>query len=396
VTCAAAPEPVRDARGRRLRDVDRHGTTLTELRWSTEGALTEARVRLPDRTWLTIAPRATTDAPWGLSDVLVHDDTSLTAFRALDWAAIDAIPPLAEPARLPPGAGTAVLNLVAALAADQGRDRVRYDGPYPTEQLFLALLESFRYIAAADDDPLVAFMAGDLAWTPAPHVRLFDPRSVYVQLRGRIEKVVASGRAYYRADWQSVRRRAPRRVHDARSDVRCSLWALGTPLEDHVVLDADGNVLDLLTPPPADAPAIVALPRPVVDALLALVAAGSAPPLRDHLRAAVTARHLEWGPVAGDLLAADATRVRFANRLRAAIAARLDRAGARAGRAAIGLAALGEMALLAGDDLRSRAQAALAAAPRAEQARALAATEAPVDAAAVSAGVEALLAQLLE
>jgi hypothetical protein len=395
VTCAAAPEPVRDARGRRLRDVDRHGTTLTELCWSADGALTEARVRLPDRTWLTIAPRATTDAPWGLSDVLVRDDTSLTAFRALDWAAIDTIPPLAEPARLPPGAGTAVLNLVAALAADQGRDRVRYDGPYPTEQLFLALLESFRYVGAADDDPLAAFMAGDLAWTPAPHARLFGPGEVYVQVRGRVEKVVACGRAYYRADWQSVRRRASRRVHDARGDVRCSLWALGTPLEDHVVLDADGNVLETLTPP-ADAPAVVALPPPVVDALLALVATESAPPLRDYLHATVIARRLEWGPVAGDLRAADVTCVRFANRLRAAIAARLARARRRSERAAIGLAALDEMALLAGDDLRARAQAALAAAPRAEQARALAATEAPVDAAAVSAGVEALLAQLLE
>ena len=55
------------------------------------------------------------------------------------------------------------------LASKQGVARVRYRGPYPTEQLFTALLECFRY-DGADDDPVGRFMdGGDLDWVPAPH-----------------------------------------------------------------------------------------------------------------------------------------------------------------------------------------------------------------------------------
>ncbi len=52
---------------------------------------------------------------------------------------------------MPPGGGTAVLNLLAGLAADQGGGPVAYHGPYPSEQLFLALLESFRYEGGGSD-----------------------------------------------------------------------------------------------------------------------------------------------------------------------------------------------------------------------------------------------------
>src|SRR5439155_370570 len=82
------------------------------------------------------------------------------------------------------------LNLIAELAREQGAARLAYRGPYPTEQLFLALLESFRYEPADAADPLAAFMSGGLAWTPAPHERLFAADGLYVQRRGRVEKVV--------------------------------------------------------------------------------------------------------------------------------------------------------------------------------------------------------------
>ena len=72
---------------------------------------------------------------------------ALTLFQALDYARPDFIPPLFEPRRLPPGGGTTLLNLIAGLMKDQGVARVRYRGPYPTEQLFTALLECFRYEA---------------------------------------------------------------------------------------------------------------------------------------------------------------------------------------------------------------------------------------------------------
>ena len=172
------------ARRRRLLEFDRHGTLLLALRWH-DTTLAEGRVRLSDGTWLRVEPQAETGEPWGRSDRLWHARTvadhgdALTHFEALDWAAVDRIPTLAEPARLPTGAGTAVLNAIASLARDQGRDSLRYGGPYPTEQLFTTLLDSFHYDATRDD-PLAAFSRGELAWRPAPHERVFTPEGACV------------------------------------------------------------------------------------------------------------------------------------------------------------------------------------------------------------------------
>src|SRR5207249_485252 len=83
---------------------------------------------------------------------LTLDGRPLTRLAAVDWTRVDRIPPLAEPARLPAGAGTALFNLLARLAVEQGVSVLRYDAPYPTEALFLALLESFRYVPADGGD----------------------------------------------------------------------------------------------------------------------------------------------------------------------------------------------------------------------------------------------------
>jgi len=110
-----------------VRAVDRRGTLVALVDRSADGALERAWVRIPDRSWVGIEPRATRDAPWGWSDRLWHATepssgawrgTPLTVFEALDWAAIDRIPALGEPARLPRGGGTAVLNFIAELAAE--------------------------------------------------------------------------------------------------------------------------------------------------------------------------------------------------------------------------------------------------------------------------------------
>ena len=231
--------------GRRVRERDRHGHELARLEWREDGALARASVRIPDGSWLTIEPRATADAPWGPSDRLWHRGTALTVFAAVDYARIASIPPLAEPARLPPGGGTAVLNLIASLAADQGGPRLFYRGPYPSEQLFLALLESFRY-EGGEGDPLPAFMGADLAWIPAPHERLVADGGIWIQMRDGIEKVVWEGRPYYRTVWQDVRRHAARRVREAEGRVLCSLCALGTDLEDHLRMDSRGDAIEVL------------------------------------------------------------------------------------------------------------------------------------------------------
>jgi hypothetical protein len=401
VSGGAGAGVVRDDRGRRVREVDRYGVEQARLAWGAGGGLAEAAVRLPDASWLTIVPGAADDPRWGASDLLRHEGRALTHCAAIDWARVDGIPPLAEPARLPPGAGSATLNLVAALAADQQRGPLTYRGPYPTEQLFLALLESFRWQPQPTDaeagreiEPLAAFMAGGLRWAPAPHTRALAPAGVFVQRRARVEKVVWEGRAYYRADWQGVVRHATHRLVDSGGRVHGVLWALGAPLEHHVVLAPDGEVLRAALPPPDDEPPR-ALAAAVADGVVAVVVAASAPPLAATLRDVGGELAFEWAPLAGELAALDGRRARLSVRLRRALAARGRTAGGRAEQVRLGFAALAELAAALGDGLRARAQARLAGAPASAQAAALGRERAPAEAAArareIGVAVEALL-----
>ena len=355
--------------------VDRRGSLVTVLRPTATGSLESAWVRIPDGSWVGIEPRATREAPWGWSDRLWHaaeprvngwHGARLTLFEALDWARIDRIPVLGEPARLPPGGGTAVLNFIAARAAEQGVGPLAYRGPYPTEQLFLALLESFRYEPDVPD-PLATFMGGGLAWRPAPSEHLFVGDDLYVQLRGRIEKVVWRRITYYRPDWQRVVRHTPRRIVDASDGVRCGLWALGRRLEDALLLRPDGDLARILLDEP-----VPAASRPLPDALwvgvAAAVAARSAEPLAPFVESVARTVSPEWGPVARDLVQIGRGRVRIADRLRDALVAGLASAATVGDRAALGLAVIAEMAALVGDALRARAQAEIVRLARTERA----------------------------
>src|SRR5689334_12005621 len=62
-----------------------------------------------------------------------------TAMSALDWRRPSEIPTIAAPGRLPPGAGGALLDAIAVLAARAGVRALRYAGPYPTPALRPAL-----------------------------------------------------------------------------------------------------------------------------------------------------------------------------------------------------------------------------------------------------------------
>src|SRR6266545_56617 len=198
----------------RLVQFDRHGHLIAACRWSPDGALDWARCRAADGRWIGVEPGATLHPVWGRSDrVWLLDGEEpwrpvqpLTVFRSLDWTALDHIPPLAEPQRLPPGAGSAVLNLVASLMKDQGVARVRYRGPFPSEQLFTTLLECFRY-DPGQALPLERFMAdGGLDWLPAPYESHRVAAWATVQLRQDIDKVVADGVTFYRPEWQGIAR----------------------------------------------------------------------------------------------------------------------------------------------------------------------------------------------
>ena len=284
-----------------------------------------------------------------------------------------------------------MLNLIAALAADQRASRLRYCGPYATEQLFTALLESFHFAPDAAD-PLRRFFEGTLDWTPAPHERHFPSDGLCVQLRAGVEKVVLHGRAYCRAEWRSVTRHAPRRVHDAGGVVRCSLWALGAAVEDHLILDRRGTVRARPAPAPDPRPPEPMGP-PVRAGLEALVRAASAPTLDSHVRDAAAALAIEWGGVTGDLIEIAGPRVRLSWRLADAGAARIRSAASPAERLGRALELLTEMALLLGDAVRVRAQSALAAAPFDVQQAALRRKAPAPDVAAVIASAAAALVE---
>ena len=208
-----------------------------------------------------------------------------------------------------------MLGLLAGVMADQGVARVRYTGPYPTESLFTALLESFRYDPAARS-PLEVFMAGEpLDWTPAPPERHHVAGDVCVQLRDGIDKVVLGRAAFYRPDWQGVIRREPRTVRAEGDRVVCSLWALGQALEDRLVLDRSGEVLEAPAPPADARPPAPMLPV-WTSALADLIARESPPILAEPIAAALRAVELEWGPVPGDVLRVEPSHLRVSRRIR--------------------------------------------------------------------------------
>lgn len=364
-------------------ELDRHGNLLTVAAWDKADGLRRAKLRLPDGRWVGIEPRSADSPLWGGSDRLwLLDDGApfrrveeLSLFQAVEYRGVEAIPPLAEPHRLPPGAGTAVLNFLASLLVDQGCPRVFYRGPYATEQLFTALLESFRYDPAVAS-PLDQFRESDLAWTPAPHERRFLPGGIYVQLREGVEKVVFRGKAYYRRQWQSVIRREPRVIREDEGRVICSLWALGAPVEDHLILEVDGEAVEIPEPRPEAGDAEPLSPA-WLSALGALLAQQSAPALGPWLGEALRAARLEWGPVAGDLVAVNGERLVLSLKLPRLFRRRLAECNTQAERLRLALALVQEAAGLLGPTLRLRAQAILAALPEAIQAAAL---ELPPDA----------------
>jgi len=363
---------------RRLVQFDRHGHLIAACHWKLDGSLGWARCRSADGRWIGVEPGADEHPAWGESDrVWLLDGEEpwrpvepLSVFRALDWSRLDHIPPLAEPRRLPPGAGSAVLNLLASLMKDQGLARARYRGPFPSEQLFTSLLESFRH-DPAQTLPLERFLAdGGLDWLPAPFESHQVAAWVTVQLRQHIDKVVADGVTFYRSEWQGIKRREPRVIRDEAERVVCSLWALGGPLEDRLTLDPSGEILDA---PPARAPEVPPAPLPPVwnSALGDLISRESAPALGPAIVEVLRETPLEWGAVPGDLMRPWEKRIRLSARLREAATASLRSAAPGRERAEQALRFVLEVARLLGPEIRGRAQALLEALPEEEQARRL-------------------------
>jgi hypothetical protein len=377
---AFAPGPAR----RRIVQFDRRGHLIAAVRWREDGALGWAKCRTADGQWVGIEPAAAEHPAWGSSDrIWLLDATApwkprhaLTLFQSLDYARPDFIPPLLEPRRLPPGAGTAILDLIASLMNDQGATRVRYRGPYPTEQLFTSLLESFRYEPSATD-PLTRFLEGALDWQPAPHERHHPAPGLCVQLRHEVEKVTLDGVTFYQTGWQTVVRREPRVVRSDGDRFICSLWALGRSLQDRLILDRTGEILD--RPPVAPDHTPPAPLAPVWSAALGdLIARESAPALSSSIGEVMRTLSLQWAPVTGDLLHVEGETVTISRRLRDVAGAWLREAAPENERARRAVEFALEVARLLGPTVRLAAQMRLERQSEEEQRRALDGEHPPV------------------
>jgi hypothetical protein len=329
------PDPAAPLRHRVL-EVDRGAAVTAVFNRGLRGELRAAWVTLADGDAVGLLPGGADHPSWGPSDRVVRAcprgiaQTALTVAAAVTWTAIDIVPPIAEPARLPPGAGAGLLNVLAALAWDQGRPAVRYRGPYPTEQLFWSLTESFRFGPGPDPrarflaDAEVTFARGapreaPVDWTPAAHERHLHADGLVVQLRDGVERITWQGRSYHRTECQGLRRREHRIVRVLETPGRArryvaSLEALGTVVEDHLVLDARGEPLDRRAPVPEEAPERPAA-APWREALGALLPLEATPLLAGAIEAVWPEIVLAWGPVPGDLVEARGATLRLSPKL---------------------------------------------------------------------------------
>src|SRR5262245_35187209 len=94
--------------GHRVLEVDPGGAVIAALNRGPRGSLREAWVRLGDGSAAGILPGGADHPLWGASDRLVHAGvngvpTPLTVAGRVAWDAVDTIPPVAEPGRLPSG-----------------------------------------------------------------------------------------------------------------------------------------------------------------------------------------------------------------------------------------------------------------------------------------------------
>jgi len=229
-----------------------------------------------------------------------------TAMTALDWARPTQIPTVAEPARLPPGTGAMILNVIAMLAERAGVAVLRYAGPYPTPALWRALARSFRSAATEEEftrdvmDRALHVARDEIAidFAPSPFERVAIARG-FVELRERFERAVLDGVSYEPGGSPARLTPALAAPKDEASAARpwaAEVW-FGDRRYAHVATFApDGGVVDGPHPIPACASAVIGreFPSELRDAIADLVADAVAPPLAAAARARVAATPILW------------------------------------------------------------------------------------------------------
>lgn len=264
------------------------------LTWD-DTRLVHARLRLPAGDAIELRPRTAEHLLLGPCDAVHRDgvDEPIARIAAVSWRAPESIPAVDVPGALPPGAGTAILNLLSTLARDAGIRSLRYRGPYPTSALFATLASSFAIegdVEAAEarfvDHPGfgIADAMPDVDFVPDPHVWSWPAPRVCVQTRAAIERVWIDARAYDRGGAHHAL------VRDgdgwsARFVLAGEPWCEVVRLDDH-----GAPCSEIATPPPAPAALVgIALPAAMIEVLAEVVVAESAPALGPAIRAVLAA-----------------------------------------------------------------------------------------------------------
>jgi len=308
---------------RLIRVVDRIGTLHAELWWGDDGQLRRLEV-----TGAAVDGAVVSHPLLGAAHAV-----GTTAMTAIAWAAPTEIPAIAEPGRLPLGAGGAILNTISLLAQRAGVPGLRYAGPYPTAALWRALLRSFRCTAGEAE-----FTRGGLEralrvarepiaidFVPAPNERIAITGG-FVELRDDLERVVIDGVTYEpsgsparliddrgsppggsaaegRRGWIDDRGSPPggsaaegRRGWINDGDRHCEVWFGDAPYARVATLTAGGALVAGPHPiPPCASPVIGReFPLALRAAIAELVADAVAAPLAADARALCAGTPLYW------------------------------------------------------------------------------------------------------
>ena len=374
---------------RRLGTFDRHGRLLSLFFYSADGLVRKFKVRNVDGHFLGVVRGAASHLGWGRSDVIgalageggFEMDRTLTFFRSVSYEDLDTLPPLDDPMCLPPGGGATILNVLARLGQDQEKHTLRYCGPYPSDQLFFTLRESFtcggevganreRFTQEAEAAALhMTMVEAAVDWQPAPHERFYPAAHTCAQLRNGVEKVYDHGHTYYRPDLVAEAHRL--RVLQTEEGQRryiASLTILGQALEDHLILDEQGEILERLPNPSRRS----LRGDPVLSpdwkaALVRLIAAESTSLLHIALWPVMDELTIMWGTVNKELWALSGNELVLHAGMIAVHREMQSRANSAGEKLLLAARFLSELARLIGPLIRSRAQAQLASLSPADQ-----------------------------
>jgi hypothetical protein len=232
----------------------------------------------------------------GNAHVIEHAGRVITAMSAIDWDRPTRIPTVAEPGRLPPGSGSALLNAIAELARDAGVPSLRYAGPYPTPALYRALARSFR--SSADEATFTAdvfdralqlsFDEVPVDFAPAPHERVKIDRG-FVELREGPLRVVIDNISYEPDG-------SPARLSRRGASFAAEIWFGDSPWAIIGEIDARGRLTDGPRNPPAMDAKIVGeeFPLALRGALAQLISEGVPAVLAEDAGEIITRRPVVW------------------------------------------------------------------------------------------------------